>query len=130
MSRRVPRGLAADSPTEIHHVRDWQLEENDYCLDPTIEHNLPQRPKRIYNRDSIVSVDEGSDMTSASFDMVGRRSESIGGSAVPPHMPWCDCIIEEIPETSNANDGHSCTNDHSEGEVLSYEEWKFSGGYV
>ncbi|EWC47228.1 hypothetical protein DRE_03347 [Drechslerella stenobrocha 248] len=52
VSASADNGGSAD----IHHIRDWQLDKNDYCLDPTVKHSLPQWPRRAYgNRESLDS---------------------------------------------------------------------------
>ncbi|EPS41672.1 hypothetical protein H072_4420 [Dactylellina haptotyla CBS 200.50] len=121
-SRRVTRVFAGDGgggggSAEIHHIRDWQLDQNDYCLDPSVEHNLPQRPKRAYNR---VSIDSSPGLLPETFAN-GRRVSQVDsiGSAISPTDVARDRIVEEDEEEGA-----------EEGRLMSHEEWKRAGGYV
>ncbi|KAK6356667.1 hypothetical protein TWF718_001007 [Orbilia javanica] len=127
-------GSGSSGPTEIHHIRDWQLDQNDYCLDPSVEHNLPQRPRRTYNRISIGS----SSRTPEAFgngnisggDGEGKFSqvESIG-SIIPPIKGVARIgTLETCGENGNDADDEEEAGLTIE-RILSHEEWKKSGGY-
>ncbi|KAF3939033.1 hypothetical protein ABW19_dt0206893 [Dactylella cylindrospora] len=117
-----------DGMAEIHHIRDWQLEDNDYCLDPNVEHDLPRKPKKIYKRDS---VDESPKLSPERGDRRLSLVESIG-SAVSP-------TDEARGATLEAYDANAAGKEEEEGEeaadrsddvFMPHEEWKKAGGYV
>ncbi|KAK6337746.1 hypothetical protein TWF696_001227 [Orbilia brochopaga] len=95
---RAPRVFTeeTDGLAEIHHIRDWRLDQNDYCIDLNAEHNLPQRPQKTYQqRISIDSSHEPSPESVAS----GRRTSQVEsyGSVVS----LTDVATDRILEASN-----------------------------
>ncbi|KAK6333877.1 hypothetical protein TWF730_004060 [Orbilia blumenaviensis] len=134
-------------PTEIHHIRDWQLDQNDYCLDPTVEHNLPQRPQRVYSRASIDSSagtpeghgngngnGNGSDCSGGGGGGVRKTSQvdSIGSAVSPTTAVARRDTLEMCGEGGRGSDEEE--EEEEAGltieRILSHEEWKKSGGYV
>ncbi|KAK6533900.1 hypothetical protein TWF281_005245 [Arthrobotrys megalospora] len=132
-NRRTTRVFAGNhgsdysGPAEIHHIRDWQLDQNDYCLDPSVEHNLPQRPRRTYSRISIDSSPGSLPETCGNGG--GRRISQVEsiGSAISPTDVARRRTLEACGEDDNDADEEAGLTIER---ILSHEEWKKSGGYV
>ncbi|KAK6531641.1 hypothetical protein TWF694_002819 [Orbilia ellipsospora] len=123
---RVCIGDGSVDSAEIHHIRDWQLDQNDYCLDPYLEHNLPQKPKKTYSR---ISIDSTASPGLLPDSGNGRRISQVDsiGSALSP----TDFVKDRIIEADEENGGSAeDTADQFRDRVMSHEEWKKSGGYV
>ncbi|KAK6509878.1 hypothetical protein TWF481_004606 [Arthrobotrys musiformis] len=120
-------GSDSNGPTEIHHIRDWQLDQNDYCLDPSVEHNLPQRPRRAYNRMSIGSDSGVPETYGNSGERKFSQVESIESAISPTTDVARGGALEACGEDSNDADEEAGLTIER---ILSHEEWKKSGGYV
>ncbi|KAF3311614.1 hypothetical protein TWF173_008238 [Orbilia oligospora] len=130
-NRRTTRVFAGNNgsdysgPAEIHHIRDWQLDQNDYCLDPSVEHNLPQRLRGAYNRTSV----DSSGVPEVYGNGDGRKFSQVDGIgyAVSPMADGVRRTLETYEEGSNDADEEAGLTIER---ILSHEEWKKSGGYV
>ncbi|KAF3166678.1 hypothetical protein TWF225_000729 [Orbilia oligospora] len=130
-NRRTTRVFAGNNgsdysgPAEIHHIRDWQLDQNDYCLDPSVEHNLPQRLRGAYNRTSV----DSSGMPEVYGNSDGRKFPQVDSIeyAVSPMADGVRRTLETYEEGSNDADEEAGLTIER---ILSHEEWKKSGGYV
>ncbi|KAF3205447.1 hypothetical protein TWF106_001086 [Orbilia oligospora] len=128
-NRRTTRVFAGNNgsdysgPAEIHHIRDWQLDQNDYCLDPSVEHNLPQRLRRAYNRTSVDSsgmpgvYGNGDGRNFSQVDSVGYTVSSMADGVMR--------TLETYEEGGNDADEEAGLTIER---ILSHEEWKKSGG--
>ncbi|KAF3913454.1 hypothetical protein AA313_de0201694 [Arthrobotrys entomopaga] len=93
-------GGGGGDPADIHHIRDWQLDQNDYCLDPNVEHNLPQKPKRVYNR---VSLDSIASSTPTPDPGSWRRISQV--DSIGPALSPTDLVKDRIVEANEENGG-------------------------